>query len=162
PFLIVFEMRVYMSEKKNTVFKAALLLSVFSGLSKILGFVREQVIAWRFGASAMVDSYVAALVVPTLLSGIIGGAIAVAFMPVFSAERAKGSGRMLAGTVFAITSFISLVATVITFAFAPQIVSMLVGDFPLELQGLTTALLRIMSVLTFVMSMSQYFTILFQ
>ena len=72
-----------MSDKnRNTVFKAALMLSIFSGGSKILGFVREQVIAWRFGASALVDSYVAAWAVPTILSGIIGGAIAVAFLPV--------------------------------------------------------------------------------
>lgn len=151
-----------MSDKKNTVFKAALILSIFSGGSKILGFVREQVIAWRFGASASVDSYVAALVVPTLLSGIIGGAIAVAFLPVFSAERAKGSGQRLAGTIFAVVTTISLLATVVTLAFAPQIVSVLVGDFSIEIQALTITLLRIMAVLALVMSLSQYLTILFQ
>lgn len=151
-----------MSEKKNTVFKAALLISVLSGLSKLLGFVREQVIAWKFGASAVVDSYVAALMVPTLLAGIIGGAIAVAFMPVFSAEKARGAGRRLAGTVFALTAFISLIATVITIGFAPQIVSVVVGDFSLEIQALTITLLRIMAVLAFIMSLSQYLTILFQ
>ncbi|MBS3949446.1 MAG: murein biosynthesis integral membrane protein MurJ [Peptococcaceae bacterium] len=152
-----------MSDKnKNTVFKAALMLSIFSGLSKILGFAREQVIAWRFGASALVDSYVAALVIPTVLSGILGGAIAVAFLPVFSTERAKGSGHRLAGTVFALTAFVSLITTIIAFAFAPQIISVLVRDFSLELQALTTSLLRIMAVLTFVMSMTQLLTILFQ
>ena len=147
---------------KNTVFKAALILSLFSGLSKILGFAREQVIAWRFGASALVDSYVAALVIPTVLSGILGGAIAVAFLPVFSEERAKGSGRRLAGTVFAVTISISLITTIIVLAFAPQIVSVLVRDFSVELQALTVSLLRIMAVLTFVMSMIQLLTILFQ
>jgi len=153
---------MFMSDKKNTVFKAALLISVLSGLSKLLGFVREQVIAWKFGASAVVDSYVAALMVPTLLAGIIGGAIAVAFMPVFSAEKARGSGRRLAGTVFAVTAFISLMAAIVTIAFAPQIVSVVVGDFSLEIQALTITLVRIMAVLTFIMSLSQYFTILFQ
>ena len=152
-----------MSDKnRNTVFKAALILSIFSGGSKILGFVREQVIAWRFGASALVDSYVAAWAVPTILSGIIGGAIAVAFLPVFSAERARGSGRRLAGTVLAVTAFASLMATIVTLVFAPQIVSVLVGDFSQELQALTVSMLRIMAVLAFVASMSQYLTILFQ
>jgi len=51
--------------KKQSVFKTTILLSAVSVVSKLLGFVREQVIAWRFGASAAVDSYVAALLIPS-------------------------------------------------------------------------------------------------
>ena len=151
-----------MPDKKNTVFKATLLLSILMGLSKVLGFLREQVVAWKFGTSAAVDSYAAASAVPVLVAGILGGAIASAFMPVYGARLTKGSGRRLAGTVLATTGLISFVATIVIFAFAPQIISVYVPGFSLENQALTVTLLRIMAVLTLVMSLSQYITILFQ
>lgn len=72
---------------KRAVFKAALGLSMVSILSKLLGFAREQAIAWRFGAGAAVDAYVAALVIPAIISGVVGGALSTAFLPVYSEWR---------------------------------------------------------------------------
>jgi len=78
----------------------------------LLGFAMEQAIAWRFGAGAAVDAYVAALVIPAIISGVVGGALSTAFLPVYSewrncrlsntrrprrARRQKGLCRSLSG-----------------------------------------------------------------
>lgn len=147
--------------KKHAMFGAALGLSALSLLSKLLGFVREQAIAWRFGASAAVDTYVAALVVPQLLAGIIGGAIATSFLPVYSTERESGRGRNVAATSFLATIILSALGSVIAIIFAAPIVRGLVGNFSLEQQALTVSLLRIMAFGTLLMSVSFFLTILF-
>ncbi|HHV17237.1 MAG TPA: murein biosynthesis integral membrane protein MurJ, partial [Gelria sp.] len=57
---------------------------VLNVLGMLLGFVREQVIAARFGTSMLTDSYIMAFTLPNLIYVIIGGALATAFIPVFT------------------------------------------------------------------------------
>jgi len=148
-------------DKKQTVFKAALGLSVLSVISKLLGFVREQAIAWRFGATALVDAYVVAMLVPQLLAGLIGGAIATSFLPVYSSEREVGSEGRVAGTTFAVTFVLSLAASLGTLMIAPLLVRSLFGSFSLEQQALIVTLLRILSIGTLLLSVSTFVAILF-
>src|SRR6476620_4964493 len=54
-------------------------------VSRVLGFVREAVIAGQFGTSAQYDTYLRAFSIPdTLFLIIIGGAGGSAFIPVFT------------------------------------------------------------------------------
>lgn len=149
-----------MQEKNDSFFRVAAWLAVVSLVAKVLGFGREQAIAWRFGASAGVDSYVAALGVPQLFAGLLGGAIAVSFLPVYTAERAQGRGRSLSTTVGFILLVASLLATLITIVFAEQIVSVLVGSFSLEQQAQAAMLLRVLSAGTMFMSLTFFLTML--
>jgi putative peptidoglycan lipid II flippase len=149
-----------MQEDKSSYFKIAAWLAVLSLIAKVLGFAREQAIAWRFGASAGVDSYVAALAIPQLLAGLLGGAIAVSFLPVYTAERTQGKGRGLSVTVALILMVASLLATVATVVYADYVVSVLVGSFPLEQQAQTVILLRVLAVGTFFMSLTFFLTML--
>jgi putative peptidoglycan lipid II flippase len=146
---------------KHAIFRAAFWLSVLSVLSKLLGFVREQAIAWRFGIGAEVDAYVAAMAIPQILAGIIGGLLATTFLPVYSEERAKGRGATLSGTTFAASALLSFIASLATIAFAPQLVQLIVGNFPLAQQALTASLLRVLAFGAMLMSLSQFLTILF-
>jgi len=146
---------------KKTVFKAALGLSLVSILSKLLGFAREQAIAWRFGAGAAVDAYVAALVIPTIISGVVGGALSTAFLPVYSEWRNTAKGKRLAGSVSWLNSLLGLLGSIAALYFAPFLVRVLVGNFPPEQQKLTVELLRILSFGTLLMSVSFFLTMLF-
>jgi len=94
-------------------------------LSRLLGIVREQVIAYYFGAGAAVDAFVAAFRIPNLLRDFFAeGAFSAAFVPTFTA-RLKSEGpqaafgllnRML--TVFAVVlALVCLIGILIT----PQI-----------------------------------------
>jgi len=146
---------------KHAIFRAAFWLSMLSVLSKLLGFVREQAIAWRFGIGAEVDSYVAAMVIPQILAGIIGGLLATTFLPVYSEERTRGRGPTLAGTTFAASAIVGLIGSLLTIAFAPEIVRVVVGNFGAEQQQLTASLLRVLSFGTLLMSLAGFLTILF-
>ncbi|HST04509.1 MAG TPA: lipid II flippase MurJ, partial [Chloroflexia bacterium] len=60
-------------------------------LSRVLGLVREAVIARQFGASGQLDTYIAAFRLPdALFLLIIGGAVGSAFIPVFTEMMSKG------------------------------------------------------------------------
>ncbi|MBI2912075.1 MAG: murein biosynthesis integral membrane protein MurJ, partial [Chloroflexi bacterium] len=65
--------------------RAALVLALGNVGSRLLGLVREQVIAALFGASAATDAFTAASRIPTSLYDLlIGGLISAALIPVFS------------------------------------------------------------------------------
>lgn len=148
-------------ENKNSVFKVALILSVVSILSRPLGFIREQVIAWRFGAGATVDAYVAALFIPQLLAGIIGGILPTAFLPVYSEDRDTPEGRSLVATTAGAIALLGIAGSVLAQIFAPLLVRVLVGSFSAEQQAVTASLLQVLSFGTFLMSLSAFLTILF-
>ena len=146
---------------RSTVFKVALLLSGLSVTSKLIGFVREQVIAWRFGASAAVDSYVAALLVPQVVAGLIGGAVAVAFLPVYSSLKGKKEGSELSGRLVAFIATLGLLASAITILIAPSIVKGVVGNFTPEQQLLTVGMVRTMAVGMLFLGLTAFLSILF-
>ncbi len=149
-------------QRKHSVLRVTIGLSIVSFVAKMLGFVREQVIAWRFGATAGVDSYVAALSVPQILATIVGGAIASAFLPVYTAERSKNekSAAQVAGTALYLTVFFSLLGAMLSFVLAPGAIRVIAGQFPADQQALAVLLLRIMSVGTVLLGLSTFLTML--
>ena len=60
----------------------ALLLAASVLLSRVLGYVREAVLAYQIGAGAEADAYRAAFMLPDLLNYFLaGGALSIAFIP---------------------------------------------------------------------------------
>lgn len=61
-------------------------LIVFTGtlLTKILGFLRDVVLTYKFGASAVSDAYIIATTIPTVFFGGIGMAVLTSFIPIYS------------------------------------------------------------------------------
>lgn len=65
--------------------RSAAIISAGNIASRVLGLVREQVIAYLFGAGPLVDAFVVASQVPTLIYDLlIGGLLSSALVPVFS------------------------------------------------------------------------------
>ena len=59
-------------------------------LSRVLGYVREAVLARELGASAATDAYYAAFQIPDLLNYFLaGGALSIAFVPFYSRVLAQ-------------------------------------------------------------------------
>ena len=73
--------------EKRTLVKAAGLILAISIIGRLLGFVREQVIAAEFGTTMATDAYLMAFTIPNLIYVILGGALATAFIPVFTASN---------------------------------------------------------------------------
>ena len=80
-----------MSSTTKTVTKAAGIMMAAIFLSRILGLVREMVIANQFGGGADVSSYVMAFNLPDLLYFLLsGGVLSAAFIPVFTSYLEEG------------------------------------------------------------------------
>jgi putative peptidoglycan lipid II flippase len=68
--------------------RSALIIAVFFGLEKVLGFIRNVLIARAFQLSSELDAFNAANNIPDLIFALIsGGALAMAFIPVLSEYR---------------------------------------------------------------------------
>ncbi len=75
---------------KGTTTGSAIVIAIFSILSKLLGLVRDRLLAARFGAGDVLDAYYAAFKLPDLIfNTLVLGALSAAFIPVFIELKAK-------------------------------------------------------------------------
>ena len=129
---------------------AALLLSLATLLSRVLGLVREQVFAALLGAGFYGDAFTTAFRLPNLLRDLFAeGALSAAFQPAFQAAR-KNEGLVVAqrlanlvGTCLLIVVSALVILGVI---FAPEMVQQWATGFSLVAgkAELTVQLTRIM------------------
>ena len=67
-------------------------LALAIGLSRVLGFIRDLLMAQLFGTLAAAQAFVVAFRLPNLLRDLVAeGAVTSAFVPVLSWYRAKGA-----------------------------------------------------------------------
>ena len=101
--------------------------------SRILGVVREQVLAYYFGASDAMDAYLVAFRFPNLLRYLFAeGAMSAAFVPTFASELAtkgKDSAFRLGNYVTNALVLITTVAVVLGIVFAEPLVRAFAGGF---------------------------------
>lgn len=130
--------------------RSTLLIAFFFGLEKVLGFVRQILIARTFRLSPELDAFNAANNIPDLLFALIsGGALAMAFIPVLTAYR-EDKGEQETWSLFSqITNLVFLAAagmSLIVALFAKQLVTRQIGiapGFDQEMQALVTQLMRL-------------------
>jgi putative peptidoglycan lipid II flippase len=113
--------------KKIGIATLIMMTSIF--LSRVMGTVREMVIAAVAGAAASVDAYRVAFVLPEILNHILAsGFLSVTFIPIFSTYLVKKDEKG-AWQVFSIilTTFGTLMAALIAIGmvFTPQVVPFL-------------------------------------
>ncbi|MDQ4076476.1 MAG: murein biosynthesis integral membrane protein MurJ [Chloroflexota bacterium] len=149
--------------RNSLVARAAIIVMVGFLLSKVAGVVRQLAIAHVFGTSGMLDAYFAAFTAPDLIFMLIsGGALATAFIPVFSEYlNQEGADReaawRMASNVLTVSLTLSTLVAAVVGLLAPWIVSGRFGvapGFSPELQALTVALMRLILVSTIIFSVS--------
>ncbi|MGC9023165.1 MAG: lipid II flippase MurJ, partial [Dissulfurimicrobium sp.] len=85
-------------------------------LSRLLGLVREQVIAWLFGAGMATDAFVVAFRIPNLLRDLFAeGALSSAFVTVFTEYETRRSREDAARLVNNVFTCLVVVVSVIMF-----------------------------------------------
>ena len=127
--------------------KAAGILSLGNVASRVLGLVRQTVIADLFGASPYVSAFVAAARVPTMIYDLlIGGLLSSALVPVFS-DYASPQKRQELWRVFSIVVSLAVVIlsliVILLELFAPQVAWLLGSGFDAQLRAVTTRMIRI-------------------
>jgi len=127
---------------------AAIVAAAFV-LSRVLGLVREMLIAARFGTGPDYDAYVAAFRIPDLLFLVVmSGAFGSAFIPVFGGLLARGDRARawrLANTVLTLALVVLAAASLLTVLLAGWLIRALVapGLAPPQ-QELATDLTRLL------------------
>ncbi len=84
--------------------RSTLIFSVATGLSRVLGLVREMVVAYYFGINGKINAFTVAFQIPNLVRALLAdAALSGAFVPVFSDLLEKGERQRawrVASTIF--------------------------------------------------------------
>ncbi len=116
-----------------TFFKAMATISGLTLASRILGFVRDLVLASVLGAGIISDAFFVAMKLPNLFRRITAeGAFSVAFVPIYTHLKERGglpeanqfAGRAMSGMILILLGF-----CVVAMAFMPQFVSLIAPGF---------------------------------
>src|SRR5947209_13783684 len=116
--------------------------------SRVLGLIREVVIASLFGATRNMDAFLTAFRAPNMLRDLFAeGALSTAFVTTFSrriATEGDTSAWRLASKVATLTVVFMSALTVVGIIGAPVLIQILAPGFPPEKAALTIQLTRIM------------------
>jgi putative peptidoglycan lipid II flippase len=119
-------------ERKN-ILKAAGVVGSATVASRVLGLLRDAVLAFLFGATPAADAFFVAFRIPNLMRQLFGeGALASSFVPVYTDIREKqgeeGAGAF-ANSMFTILTLVLLVITAAGVLFAPALVRVIAWGF---------------------------------
>jgi len=131
----------------TTVAGGAVLIAFFSILAKIIGLLRDRLLAATFGAGRSLDIYYASFRLPDFLfNTLVLGALAAAFIPVFIRlwDTEKGRAHELVNIVLTKLVLLMTVLAIVGIIFAPIIVGILAPGFDMAAQEETITLTRIM------------------
>lgn len=134
---------------KNNIIKNSLILMVITMLAKVLGFIRELVLASTYGASMYSDAYLIAINIPTVIFAALGISISTIFIPLYiDIENNKGKKDALKFTnnIFNIISIVCIILSVIGYIFAEEIINILAIGFSGEALDITVDFTRILMI----------------
>jgi len=144
-----------------TLARSASILFVGNMSSRILGLLREMVIAYFFGASGQVSAFRIASQVPTLLYDfLVGGMLSAALVPVLSdylRTRSRKEFARLVSTLLGVFAIILALIVILLELTAPFVAQLLAGGFDKfdpTLLPLTVNLIRLMSPAVWLFSMA--------
>ncbi len=127
---------------------AGIVMSAFI-LSNIVGLVRQMLVSNTFGTGAELDAFNAAATYPDLIFSLVaGGALASAFIPMFTSlltrQDRNGAWHLASSIVNLVMLSLSLLSLVSIFLADQIVMYILAPSYPPEMQALTASLLRIL------------------
>jgi putative peptidoglycan lipid II flippase len=116
-----------------SLFKSTAIVSIFTFLSRISGFVRDIFMAAFFGASAWADAFLVVFKIPNFMRRLFAeGSFSLAFVPVLNDIKANQSKQELkqfidriAGSLFAVVIIVWMLMEI----FAPQVLSLFANSW---------------------------------
>lgn len=136
-----------MTAQTRTLFRAATLVSIALVSSRLLGYVREALLAARFGATYTTDAYLVAQDIPTSLFAAVSAALVMVVIPVYRdtvQHRGSDAGWRLINTVLNATLLLAVTLMVVGWVVAPAVIPLLVPRLPASAHALAASLTRTM------------------
>jgi len=113
------------SEKQN-ISQAAGIVGFYTFLSRILGLIRDMVVARFFGSGMAADAFFVAFRIPNLLRRLFAeGSLTIAFIPVFTeylSQKKREDAFQLARVVLTLLTLVLVIVTLLGILFSPWIV----------------------------------------
>ncbi|MSU02122.1 murein biosynthesis integral membrane protein MurJ [Tissierella pigra] len=134
-----------MSTSSETT-KSIFIIIIFSLGSKFLGFLREILIAAKFGSGIETDTYFVSYGLIALIMAIFTNTITTTFIPVLSEiETREGKQGKIKHTnnMITILSFVSIILVIISWFLSPNLIKLTAKGFYGEQYNLAIELLRI-------------------
>lgn len=155
--------RTFLAKKQTNILSAAAVMMITVFLSRILGLIRDRLLASTFfgGSEWQLDVYFAAFRIPDMLFQlIVAGALSAAFIPVFSQylEKKEEEAWEVATSVLNIALMIFLFLGSIFFLFSKQFCSLVAPKFSPEQLNLMVNLSRLMLLAQFFFIISNFVT----
>ena len=132
--------------KKNRIIQTTFIVTILGLGSKLLGLVREILIASKFGAGMETDAFFVALTATSLITAFITNSLGTTFIPVLTdVESKEGKNGKIDHTnnMLNITLLISVVLVIIGIIGATIIIKLLAKGFEGEQLKLAIKLTRI-------------------
>jgi putative peptidoglycan lipid II flippase len=121
-----------MSENQK-IAKAASIIGMGTLLSRILGFVRDMIIAHFFGAGMAADAFFVAFRIPNLWRRLVGeGSLTISFIPVYTeylTQRSEEDSREVTHIAFTIAGVILLILTTLGILFSSILIRIIAPGF---------------------------------
>lgn len=158
---MLLKLKQFFQSKTTGITAAAILIAVFSLLSRLLGIFRDRVLAGQFDAGEVLDAYYSAFRIPDLIYNLlILGAFSAGLIPVFSSliKQMKDDGRFhfsirrpenqvawdLISNLLNVLIIVFMICSLLGIVFAPQLIALITPGFSPELRVTTVTLTRIM------------------
>ncbi|HBP00694.1 MAG TPA: murein biosynthesis integral membrane protein MurJ, partial [Candidatus Moranbacteria bacterium] len=152
---------IFSGKPTQSIAAAAFIISLAGVASRLLGLVRDRILASTFGAGDILDAYYAAFRVPDLVYNLlILGALSAAFIPVFTQLISKDKEEEawdLASGVLNLQIIIMGILVVLLAINAPFVMQAITPGFGEEKMQLTVLLTRIMFLSPLILGISGIF-----
>ena len=109
--------------------KSLMLLMAFSIISKILGLLREMVLASKYGAGVISDSYIVSLSIQNVLFASLSSAILINYIPIFSKITDEEKRKKFNGDLIGILLVLISIVITIFLTFNKDILKLFVAGF---------------------------------
>ncbi|MDD4358331.1 MAG: murein biosynthesis integral membrane protein MurJ [Candidatus Pacebacteria bacterium] len=151
----------FLKSEQNTIGKATAVIAVFIVLSRIIGLIRDRLLASTFGAGVELDIYFASFRIPDLIYSIVlAGGVLVSLLPLFSDyfKKDKEDAWKLINSVINIFSLILIVIAALLFIFTNSAVNLLLPELDPIYLDKAVNLTRILFIAVFFFGLSSIFS----
>lgn len=140
--------KIVSQSTQQSIAAGALVVALFGVASRLLGVVRDRILAAQYGAGDTLDVYYAAFRLPDLIFELlVVGALGAAFIPIFSkiiaTEDMQRAWRCAHGVLMLVVGGLALLSC-LGVIFAPMLIHVIVPGFPAEKMMQAAHLTRIM------------------
>lgn len=143
---------------KEEITRATGVIGYSTLASRIVGYVRDMVIAYFFGASAETDAYFVAFRIPNLLRRLLAeGSLTVSFIPVFTEyleKKGREEAKRVSDITFTLLSMVLILVSIAGILLSPFIIKLFASGFKVETFNLAVKLNQIMFPFIFFVSLS--------